>query len=65
MVRRAGSPKRKRLSEEQVQEMLRMRRQGQSVKAIAEAIGCHRQTVRLHLRKGRGIFLLMKLESRC
>ena len=61
MVRRAGSPKRKRLSEEQVQEMLRMRRQGQSVKAIAEAIGCHRQTVRLHLQEKQGDILAAEI----
>lgn len=57
MVRRTGSPKRKRLSEEQLQEMLRMRRQGQSIKTIAEAIGCHRQTVRLHLQERQGEIL--------
>jgi len=57
MARQKGSPKRKRLSEEQVQEMLRLRRQGQSVKAIAQAIGCHRQTVRLHLKERRGDIL--------
>jgi len=57
MTRQKGSPKRKRLSEEQVQEMLRLRRQGQSVKVIAEAIGCHRQTVRLHLQEKRGDIL--------
>ena len=57
MARQKGSPKRKRLSEEQVQEMLRLRRQGQSVKAIAQAIGCHRQTVRIHLKERHGDIL--------
>ncbi|MBA7471242.1 hypothetical protein ES707_06545 [subsurface metagenome] len=57
MARQRGTPKRKRLSEEQVQEIMRMRRQGESIKAIAEAIGCHRQTVRLHLQERRGNIL--------
>lgn len=48
---------RKRLSEEQVQEIIRLRRQGESVKAIALTIGCHRQTVRLHLQERRGDIL--------
>jgi len=56
MARQKGSP-RKRLTEEQVQEMLRMRRQGQPIEAIAQAIGCHRQTVRLHLQERRGDIL--------
>jgi len=55
MVRRA--PKRKPITEEQVREMMRMRRQGQSIKAIAQAIGCHRQTVRTHLKERHGDIL--------
>lgn len=51
MVRQRNSSKRKRVSEEQARDMMRMRRQGKSVKAIAEAIGCHRQTVRMHLQE--------------
>lgn len=57
MTMQGGTRKRKRLSEEQVQEIIRMRRRGESVKAIAEAIGCHRQTVRLHLQEKRGDIL--------
>jgi transposase-like protein len=63
MVRQKGSPKRKRLSEEQVQEIMRMRRQGESIKAIAQAIGCHRQTVRLHLQERREDILVSEIRK--
>jgi transposase-like protein len=53
MVKRTRSLKRPRITEEQGREMIRMRRQGESIKAIAEAIGCHRQTVRMHLKEKR------------
>jgi len=48
---------RKRLIKGQISEMVRMRSQGESIKAIAEAIGCHRQTVRIHLKEKRGDIL--------
>jgi transposase-like protein len=53
MVRLKRSLKRPRITEEQVREMIRMRRQGESIKAIAQAIGCHRQTVRMYLKEKR------------
>ena len=46
-----------RISEEQVMEMLRLHRQGKSISAIAEATGCHRQTVRAYLRQRQGDIL--------
>ena len=57
MVKRRPSPKRPRVTEEQVHEMMRMRRQGESIKAIAQAIGCHRQTVRTRLKEKHGDIL--------
>jgi len=48
MVRKRGIRK-TRISEEQVKEMLRLHRQGMSISAIAQATGCHRQTVRAYL----------------
>ena len=33
---------------------MRMRRQGESIKTIAQDVGCHRQTVRMHLKEKRG-----------
>ena len=48
MVRKRGIRK-ARISEDQVGEMLRLHRQGMSLSAIAQATGCHRQTVRAYL----------------
>ncbi len=49
--------KRPRLTGDQVERMIHMRRQGQSINDIAEDIGCHRQTVRLRLKEKRGAIL--------
>lgn len=57
MAKRRPSLKRPRITEEQVREMMRMRRQGESIKAIAQAIRCHRQTVRTYLKEKRGDIL--------
>ena len=57
MVKNRQSLKRPRITGEQVQEMMRMRRQGESIKVIAQAIGCHRQTVRTYLKEKRGDIL--------
>lgn len=46
-----------RISEEQVMEMLRLHRQGKSISVIAQATGCHRQTVRAYLRQRQGDIL--------
>jgi hypothetical protein len=43
--------KKARITEEQITEMKRMLREGKSISAIAQAIGCHRQTVRIHLKE--------------
>jgi hypothetical protein len=48
MVRKRGVRK-TRISEEQIMEMLRLHRQGMSISAIAQATGCHRQTVKAYL----------------
>ena len=40
-----------RITNEQIKEMIRLRRQGKSVTEIAQLIGCHRQTVRAYLRE--------------
>ena len=50
MVRKR-SPRRPRISEEQISEMIRLHRQGKSISAIAQTTGCHRQTVRAYLRE--------------
>ncbi len=50
MVRKRDA-RRARISEERIMEMLRLRRQGKSISAIAQATGCHRQTVRAYLRE--------------
>ena len=63
MVRQRNSSRRKRVSEEQVHDMMRMRRQGKSVKAIAEAMGCHRQTVRMHLRERQADILAVEVKK--
>ncbi len=39
------------VTDEQIKEMLRLRRQGRPIGEIAEAVGCHRQTVRAYLRE--------------
>lgn len=57
MADKRRAPQRRRITEEQVREMMRLRRQGESIKGIAQAIGCHRQTVRLHLKEKRGDML--------
>jgi len=57
MAKRRPSLKRPRITEEQVREMMRMRRQGESIIAIAQAIGCHRQTVRTYLKEKHGDIL--------
>jgi len=45
------SPGKPRIGNGQITEMLRLRRQGKSITAIAQATGCHRQTVRAYLRE--------------
>ncbi|MBA7466788.1 hypothetical protein ES707_01980 [subsurface metagenome] len=57
MTENRQSLKRPRITGEQIQEMMRMRRRGESIKAIAQAIGCHRQTVRTYLKEKRGDIL--------
>ena len=57
MAENRQSLKRLRITGEQVQEMMRMRRRGESIKAIAQAIGCHRQTVRTYLKEKHGDIL--------
>jgi len=50
-------PRKPRITDEQINEMMRLRRQGKSISAIAQATGCHRQTVRGYLRERRGDIL--------
>lgn len=47
-------PKKARITNEQITEMKRLLREGKSISAIAREIGCHRQTVRMHLREKYG-----------
>jgi len=55
MMKQGRTIRRKpRLTDEQITEIMRLKRQGKSISAIARAIGCHRQTVRLHLREKHG-----------
>ena len=53
-TRETGPKKKPRLTEEQVTEMMRLKREGKSISAIARIIGCHRQTVRMHLKEKHG-----------
>ena len=46
--------KKPRITEEQETEILRLKREGKSISDIARAIGCHRQTVRMHLKEKHG-----------
>lgn len=46
-----------RITEEQIKEMLRLRRQGKSITEIARNVGCQRQTVRAYLRERQGDIL--------
>ena len=57
MVKRKTPRQRARITEEQVHEMMRLQRQGQSIQSIARAMGCHRQTVRMHLKEKEGDIL--------
>ncbi len=50
-TRGIGPTKKARLTDEQVTEMMRLKREGKSISAIARIIGYHRQTVRMHLRE--------------
>ena len=45
-----GKP-RPRITDQQISDMLRLRRQGKSISAIARAAGCNRQTVRVYLKE--------------
>lgn len=45
-----GKP-RPRITDQQIREMVRLRRQGKSISAIARATGCNRQTVRVYLKE--------------
>lgn len=53
-TRGTGPTKKARLTDEQVTEIMRLKREGKSISAIARVIGCHRQTVRMHLREKHG-----------
>jgi len=53
-TRETGPKKKPRLTEEQVTEIMRLKREGKSISDIARVIGCHRQTVRMHLREKHG-----------
>ena len=50
MVRKSRA-RRSHITDEQISEMLRLHRQGKSISAIAQATGCHRQTVGAYLRE--------------
>ena len=55
MITRGMGPKKKaRLTDEQITEIMRLKREGKPISAIARIIGCHRQTVRMHLREKHG-----------
>jgi len=53
MVRRRGN----RVTDDQVRRMVELDRQGESISAIARAVGCHRQTVKSYLVGRRGDIL--------
>ncbi|MBT9142588.1 MAG: hypothetical protein DDT32_00427 [Syntrophomonadaceae bacterium] len=55
MTTEGMDPKKKaRLTDEQLTEIMRLKREGKSISAIAQIIGCHRQTVRMHLKEKHG-----------
>lgn len=50
MTSSKGSPRKKpRITDEQVTEMKRLFREGKTISAIARTMGCHRQTVSMHI----------------
>jgi len=46
------------ITDEQVKEMMRLRREGKSITEIAQIVGCHRQTVRAYLRERKSSILV-------
>lgn len=57
MAKRKAPRQRARITEEQVHEMMRLQRQGETIQGIAKALGCHRQTVRMYLKQKQGDIL--------
>lgn len=51
------------ITEQQISEMIRLRRLGKSISAIARAIGCHRQTVRAYLRERQADILAAEVKK--
>jgi len=49
--KKSPGKQRPRITDEQISEMIRLRRQGKSISAIARIIGCNRQTVRVYLKE--------------
>ena len=49
--KKSPGKQRPRITDEQISEMIRLRRQGKSISAIARVIGCNRQTVRVYLKE--------------
>jgi len=52
-----------RITDQQVSEMIRLRRLGKSISAIARTIGCHRQTVRAYLRERQADILAAEVKK--
>jgi len=51
------------ITDEQVKEMMRLRRQGKSVTEIALIVGCHRQTVMAYLRERQSSILVDEVKK--
>jgi len=54
---------RRKITEEEIREMIRLRRQGKSISAIARALGCHRKTVRDRLGERYGDILADEIKK--
>lgn len=58
MANQKGSTQKKeRITEQMITDIMRLRRQGFSISAIARTVGCHRQTVSAHLKERREDFI--------
>ncbi|MBA7679283.1 hypothetical protein ES703_87572 [subsurface metagenome] len=57
-----GKP-RPRITDQQISDMLRLRRQGKSISAIARALKCNRQTVRVYLKERQADILAAEVKK--
>ena len=54
---------RPRITDQQISDMMRLRRQGKSLSAIARALKCNRQTVRVYLKERQADVLVDEIKK--